>query len=1468
MHAYLAEVALDLPAPRAPPMPTLAHVLSHGVVSAADESELVALPLPRVADAGLRASSAASFVAGVRRRFPHPWEDATLLDTQPALCPSEPPRGREALPAPSPQRRPRGAAATVLSPAALRAARGSVRAQAVPVPRRPPPSPPPPLAGGRGAAQAALQRQLRAATSSVPAAVPLTPLLAASRLFGVTPADVAAPAGGAHAARALLFADDDDVTHDAHKRRLPPPPPAAALCPSAAALRALRPAVAAAAAAVAADALAVARRRRDVASAAASQAASKAQAGPVPALTAALAPYEAALLSGLTRQLLLKTALAAWAAPAKLRRARAAVVAAAQRQAGLATLLRPAFAAWTAAVATSRDNAVRAAVFAAAAPRRTARRCLRGWSSVTDSRSDLRNSSRGVVAMLRRRRLEATLAHWRLFILLRRRRALLVAATAILRCRGRVLARAWYPWRQAAAASARLTRRALACARLAPPDATSSARQLTPPVPALLAAALTSAKASAEPLRSAARGAALEAAPLWRRRRFEANTNDSDWAAWRAQCSGGAARAAAAEAANAARRTRALAESRAESVRNAALEAATRSQVAIAADEACAAAAEAFLALPAAADAAEAASERASAAARHAQAAAGAARRAAGARDAAAVWAAGAANEAAVAAEAGASETRLLAATKAADAAAAACAQADSEGSTTEAIAQAAAGDARAAAAEAAAAQAALAKAQERADVAQKAAETAETAASDDVRLRAVAAAETARRMLLAVAAAETDAARCAAVEASAASAELRASDAARLAATRLRAAEERASRAAVAVPAAEEAASRAAVAATRAAEAAASAEAERAALRVEGRFAAVRAADVAAGALRAEAVAAAAAAREAASVAATAAAAHAQAVSDALAAAADAAEADEIAPRAASTASDAAARADQARRRLATARADAAAAAQTADWCRRRARMPSPEPVIAPQQDAPKAATTIIKRSAANAAAATLARSCAPPAGTPAAPRLAARVLSDAEAADAALEATWRESDWWASPWPPPALLRRGRDGLPRTPGAAAECVYGRALARRVLAALSLEAREGRAMAEAALAFDRGRRLRFALQALISRRNAQRDVAVAVQSSRRARQLRGWLALATQRKAICNVVADCRRRHAARRILAALRFWAQHAADRKAKAAAAASAQSAAVAYCSERFRRVMAPAALRLWRAATVQRRAMRATVAALLAAASRRRLTSAFEQWRFSSPRRAKLRRVLDAAVARIAADLFDTSHAGAALRLSLALREWRDAAAALRSERHAAAREAAADAYRHAAVLCRAFAALRAPMLATRLRRSVFRVWRGLAREVGSRGHGERLARRIGAGSLARFAVLGTACSALRSWRRFCADRRALAAAARATAMRRTALRSLAAHAASRARSREAGHLARLHAARWRRHLPFAAWRDAVAVAAARRMLIGTAHERRLRRVLRAWADAARREALENQAGACFVGLLGF
>jgi methyl-accepting chemotaxis protein len=41
----------------------------------------------------------------------------------------------------------------------------------------------------------------------------------------------------------------------------------------------------------------------------------------------------------------------------------------------------------------TRDNAVRAAVFAAAAPRRSARRCLRGWSSVTDSRSDLRNSS-------------------------------------------------------------------------------------------------------------------------------------------------------------------------------------------------------------------------------------------------------------------------------------------------------------------------------------------------------------------------------------------------------------------------------------------------------------------------------------------------------------------------------------------------------------------------------------------------------------------------------------------------------------------------------------------------------------------------------------------------------------------------------------------------------------------------------------------------------------------------------------------------------------------------------------------------------------------------------------------------------------------------------------------------------------------------------------------------------------------
>jgi hypothetical protein len=168
-------------------------------------------------------------------------------------------------------------------------------------------------------------------------------------------------------------------------------------------------------------------------------------------------------------------------------------------------------------------------------------------------------------------------------------------------------------------------------------------------------------------------------------------------------------------------------------------------------------------------------------------------------------------------------------------------------------------------------------------------------------------------------------------------------------------------------------------------------------------------------------------------------------------------------------------------------------------------------------------------------------------------------------DAADAAFEASWRDSDWWPAPWPPPALLRRGGGELPRTPGAAVECVYGRALARRALAALRLEVAEGRAMAEAAHAFDRGRSLRFALRALISRRDAQRAAAVTVQTARFARQMRGWCVQARFRKERREAIAKCRRMHLARRACAALRFWAQHAADRRAKAAAAAAAEGGA---------------------------------------------------------------------------------------------------------------------------------------------------------------------------------------------------------------------------------------------------------------------------------------------------------------
>jgi hypothetical protein len=96
--------------------------------------------------------------------------------------------------------------------------------------------------------------------------------------------------------------------------------------------------------------------------------------------------------------------------------------------------------------------------------------------------------------------------------------------------------------------------------------------------------------------------------------------------------------------------------------------------------------------------------------------------------------------------------------------------------------------------------------------------------------------------------------------------------------------------------------------------------------------------------------------------------------------------------------------------------------------------------------------------------------------------------------------------------------------------------------------------------------------------------------------------------------------------------------------------------------------------------------------------------------------------------------------------------------------------------------------------------------------------------------------------------LRAWRASRASARAAAAAFARRALARRALRALRRNAAAAEAAREKGHMCRLHARRWRVHLPFAAWRDACALAAARRDALAAAREARGRCVLRAWAAA--------------------
>jgi len=173
--------------------------------------------------------------------------------------------------------------------------------------------------------------------------------------------------------------------------------------------------------------------------------------------------FKGALLDGLERRLRLSLAMQVWAAPVRLRAARAVAVDDVT-SAGRLDACRAAWRALACAALERREKNARAVSHcqgAAACGR--ARSCLRTWRASAQAMVAIRT-------LVARKRCVAAMAHWRLFVYARQRRARLLHASRLL-VAARTAPQAFYPWRALA------RRRALLGARLA----AAAARREAPP---------------------------------------------------------------------------------------------------------------------------------------------------------------------------------------------------------------------------------------------------------------------------------------------------------------------------------------------------------------------------------------------------------------------------------------------------------------------------------------------------------------------------------------------------------------------------------------------------------------------------------------------------------------------------------------------------------------------------------------------------------------------------------------------------------------------------------------------------------------------------------------------------------------------------------------------------------------------------------------------------------------------------
>ena len=342
---------------------------------------------------------------------------------------------------------------------------------------------------------------------------------------------------------------------------------------------------------------------------------------------------------------------------------------------------------------------------------------------------------------------------------------------------------------------------------------------------------------------------------------------------------------------------------------------------------------------------------------------------------------------------------------------------------------------------------------------------------------------------------------------------------------------------------------------------------------------------------------------------------------------------------------------------------------------------------------------------------------------------------------------------------------------------------------------------------------------------------------------------LHAWASITKRNLDLRAAAAAAQSRHQLGGLRAAFSAWRAYSTVQRQQRDAVEGAMMAAAEYCTAASIARTRPRVFHAWRALVTERRRIAAGAEHLLEV----RLKGILRAWKRFAHAASLLRRVLDAPLREHAAHIAAEAHSVSAARAVEVLLEWRRIALAAAAERNEAASDVAADALRRSWLLARGFSALAAAPQERRLLRACIAAWSKAPRAKGSRC--------LIAGALLRagymtpsqmHARLRTRCI-FSAWRRYMADAAAVAASARKRRLQINVLRALLANVARRQLDAEQMHGARVQFVRWRRDVPFAAWRDLAAATAKRRDAVADMRVSRAVRILHAWRDLAQREA---------------